>query len=124
MTATKLTPEKQEEYLEKLRQGCTFSNAAAVVGVRRQTVWSLRKKNKTFDERVKEAQRSCCAQVENALFKSAIEGNTTAQQVFLYNRCPEKWKDKRAVDISATVKKQQFETVEIVKPDGVDDAVP
>ena len=33
--------------------------------------------------------------VENALFKNAIEGNTTAQIFWLKNRRPDKWRDKR-----------------------------
>lgn len=35
--------------------------------------------------------------VEDSLFKSAIEGNVTAQMFFLMNRKPDRWQDKRAV---------------------------
>lgn len=34
--------------------------------------------------------------VENALYKAAIEGNTTAMIFWLKNRKPKKWRDKPA----------------------------
>ena len=38
-------------------------------------------------------------EVENALLKSAIDGNTTAQIFWLKNRRPDKWRDKPVEDI-------------------------
>ena len=37
--------------------------------------------------------------VENALFQAAIGGNVTACQVWLYNRMPDRWADRRNVRI-------------------------
>ncbi|MBA7649709.1 hypothetical protein ES703_57507 [subsurface metagenome] len=38
--------------------------------------------------------------VENALFEAATSGNVTAIQVYLYNRNPERWADKRSVRLA------------------------
>ena len=38
--------------------------------------------------------------VEDALFDAAESGNVTAIQVYLYNRVPERWSDKRNVQMT------------------------
>lgn len=41
--------------------------------------------------------------VEDAQFKAAVSGNTKAQEMFLLNRCPERWKrDKSIVTVNTT----------------------
>jgi hypothetical protein len=52
------------------------------------------------------AQEKANAKVENALFQSALDGNVTAQQVWLYSRCPDRWRDKRAVGHSGDVEQR------------------
>ena len=39
-------------------------------------------------------------EVENALFKNAINGDTTAQIFWLKNRRPDKWRDKQNIELS------------------------
>jgi hypothetical protein len=49
-----------------------------------------------FAEEVERAEMEANETVENALFEAAQSGNVVAIQVWLYNRMPDRWKDKRA----------------------------
>ena len=55
------------------------------------------KKDNGFAEAVSEAESDAIGKVENALFEAATSGNVTAMQVYLYNRDPERWADRRSV---------------------------
>ncbi|MFC1929742.1 class I SAM-dependent methyltransferase [Chloroflexota bacterium] len=91
---------KKDEYLELLRQGHTRGLAASLVGIHRATVSTHMKKDKGFAEAVSEAESDAIGKVENALFEAAISGNVTAIQVYLYNRNPERWADRRSVRLA------------------------
>ena len=41
-------------------------------------------------------------QIENALFKSALDGNVTAQIFWLKNRRPDKWRDRQESKVDLT----------------------
>ncbi len=58
------------------------------------------KKGKGFAEAVSEAESDAIGKVENALFEAAISGNVTAIQVYLYNRAPKRWTDKRNIRLA------------------------
>jgi len=49
-----------------------------------------------FAAEVERAEMEANETVENALYEAALSGNVVACQVWLYNRTPERWKDKRA----------------------------
>ncbi|MFC1981083.1 class I SAM-dependent methyltransferase [Chloroflexota bacterium] len=91
---------KKDEYLELLRQGHTRGLAASLVGIHRATVSTHMKKDKGFTEAVSEAESDAIGKVENALFEAATSGNVTAMQVYLYNRNPERWADRRSVRLA------------------------
>jgi len=91
---------KKDEYLELLRQGHTRGHAASLVGIHRATVGIHMKKDRGFAEAVSEAESDAIGKVENALFEAAISGNVTAIQVYLYNRNPERWSDRRSVRLA------------------------
>jgi hypothetical protein len=91
---------KKDEYLALLRQGHTRGLAASLVGIHRATVSTHMKKDKGFAEAVSEAESDAIGKVENALFEAAISGNVTAIQVYLYNRNPERWADRRSVRLA------------------------
>ena len=55
--------------------------------------------NKKFAAEVAQAETDANELVEQAMFSSALKGNVTAQQVWLYNRDPEHWQDKRNIAI-------------------------
>jgi len=53
-----------------------------------------------FAEAMLEAELEANELVEQALYKTALGGNVTAQQVWLYNRDPARWSDKRNVQMT------------------------
>lgn len=91
---------KKEEYLALLRQGHTRGLAASLVGIHRATVSIHMKKDNGFAKAVSEAESDAIGKVENALFEAAIGGNITAIQVYLYNRNPDRWTDRRNIRIA------------------------
>lgn len=68
------------------------------VGVSRQTLYNWRKKYEEIDEALRMGKDVADRQVENALFKAAIEGNVTAIIFWLKNRKPDKWRDMKNID--------------------------
>jgi hypothetical protein len=88
---------RQKAYLEALRGGARRGAAAVSVGITRQTVWMERTRNPEFAKAEEDAEMEANELVENALFQAAQSGNVTAAQVWLYNRMPERWQDKRNI---------------------------
>lgn len=91
---------KKAKYLENISNGHTRGYAATLVGVHRSTISDHMKANKEFAEQVSEAETDAIAKIENALFEAANSGNVTAIQVYLYNRNPKRWSDKRNIQLS------------------------
>ena len=91
---------KKDEHLALLRQGHTRGLAASLVGIHRATVSIHMKKDRGFAKAVSEAEGDAVGKVENALFEAATSGNVTAIQVYLYNRDPRRWSDKRNIQIA------------------------
>ena len=105
---TKFDAIKREKYLDLLREGGRRQASAHAVGVDHKTVTKAMDSDPDFAAAVSLAEANANEIIENALFKSAkgywkgegeqrryYPGNVTAQQVWLYNRNPEKWKDAR-----------------------------
>ena len=91
---------KKEKYLEYIRGGQTRGYAATLAGIHRATVSIHMKKDKDFADAVSEAESDAVGKVEHALFEAATSGNVTAIQVFLYNRDPKRWSDKRNIQLA------------------------
>lgn len=92
---------KWEEVKEKLvliegwaREGFTNKQIAEKLGINPDTLYQYQKKYPEFSETLKKGKEVVDYQVENALLKSALEGNITAQIFWLKNRKPQQWKDK------------------------------
>ena len=51
----------------------------------------------SFAEEVSRAEMLANEEVENALYTAAVSGNVTACQVWLYNRLPDAWADRRNI---------------------------
>jgi len=98
----KFTDNKKDEYLELLRQGGRRYASAKAVGVTPQTVNAHVKDDPNFAKAVDEAEMEANEQVEDALFMTATSGNVTAMQVWLYNRAPGRWTDKRQSEHKVT----------------------
>jgi hypothetical protein len=88
---------RREEYLQKLRAGVRRSAAARAVGVDRTTVWRAIRDDPDFAAAVDEAELDAAELVEDALFQAALKGHVRAQQVWLYNRCSDRWGNPRAL---------------------------
>lgn len=99
----KFGEQKRSEYLQLLREGQRRGAAAKAVGVTRPTVAAARKDNPDFAAAESQAEMDANELVEDALFQAALSGNVTACQVWLYNRCPERWQDRRNVQMGGSV---------------------
>ena len=91
----KFDAEKKKAYLELLRNGGRRMASARAVGVNPRTVENHIKKDKKFAAELSRAEIEANQQVEDALYQAALSGNVTAIQVWLYNRDPDNWQDKR-----------------------------
>lgn len=94
---------KINEWLEKdnltllegwARDGLTFEQIANNIGINVVTLREWRKKEPTISTTLKKGREVVDYEVENALLKSALEGNTTAQIFWLKNRRKMQWRDK------------------------------
>lgn len=89
-------------FLDLLANGWRRGRACKKVGIHRSTFEKHLNTYPKFAEAVAQAEMDACEIIEEALFQNArgdpkrgIPGNVTAQQVYLYNRCPERWADRR-----------------------------
>lgn len=94
-TFQKFGEKRRAKYLDALREGNSRSSAARSVGVSPELVRLYRKATPGWEDLETEAEEEAHGKVEDSLFKTAINGNVTACQVWLYNRVPERWKDQR-----------------------------
>lgn len=75
-------------------QGLYIKEIAAKMGVCVSTVYDWMNKNPEIAAAIKKGRDKSIDMVENALFKSAINGNVTAMIFYLKNRAPERYKDR------------------------------
>ena len=94
---------KIDEWLEKdklillegwARDGLTFEQIANNMGINITTLRDWRKKEPTISTALKKGREVVDYEVENALLKSALEGNTTAQIFWLKNRRKQQWRER------------------------------
>lgn len=76
------------------RDGLTDEQIAHNVNITTTTLYDWKKRFPAISETLKKGKEIVDYEVENALFRSAMEGNTTAQIFWLKNRRPDKWRDK------------------------------
>ena len=88
--------------LEKIEQlaarGLGPYQIARALGVSWDTINRNKKRNTEFAESLKRGKAKGLAQVTNSLFKSANDGNVTAQIFYLKNQDPEVWSDRQEVN--------------------------
>lgn len=94
----KLDAIKRETYLNLLREGGRRGTSAKAIGVCRSTLADLMKADVKFAKAVSKAEMEANEIIEDAMFEAARAGNTTAMQVWLYNRCPDRWADRRQLE--------------------------
>ena len=76
------------------RDGLTYEQIAHNMGIGLTTLKEWRQKEPTIQSVLKKGREVVDYEVENALLKSALEGNTTAQIFWLKNRRKQQWRDK------------------------------
>lgn len=87
------------------RDGLTYEQIAHNMGIDTSTLWDWRKANATISNAIKKGREVVDYEVENALLKSALEGNTTAQIFWLKNRRKQQWRDKVEIEKAETIQK-------------------
>ena len=82
----------------------------------------MEKKYSEISEALKKGKEVVDIEVENALLKSALEGNITAQIFWLKNRKPNRWREKQnlnvVADISNPFKELSIEELKKLAEDG------
>lgn len=76
------------------REGLSDEQIAHNLGISESSMDSYKKKYPRFLGAIKKGKEVVDFEVENALFKSAMEGNVTAQIFWLKNRKKNDWRDK------------------------------
>lgn len=76
------------------RDGLTDKQIAKNIGISEQTLNVWKKSYPSLSESLKKGKEVVDYEVQNALYKNAIEGDTTAQIFWLKNRQPDKWRNK------------------------------
>ena len=100
------------------RNGLTNEQIASNMGVVVSTLWEWRKKSSKISNALKIGKEEADLQVENALHKAALEGNTTAMIFWLKNRKPENWRDKIQQEITTeSAVKLVIDNNELSEPD-------
>lgn len=98
------TVEKLQLLEEWSTQGLYIKDIAAKMGISVTTVYDWMNKNPEIAAAIKKGRDKSIDMVENALFKSAINGNVTAMIFYLKNRAPERYKDRVDNNINTDIK--------------------
>lgn len=82
------------------RNGLTNEQIASNMDISTVTLWEWRKKSPKISNALKIGKDEADIQVENALYKAALKGNTTAMIFWLKNRRSKEWRDKIQQEIT------------------------
>ena len=88
------------------RDGLTDEQISENVGIVPSTLYRWKNEYEEISEALKKGKEVVDYQVENALLRNAIKGDTTAQIFWLKNRRPDKWRDKRDLEHSGGINVQ------------------
>lgn len=94
------------------RDGLTDEQIASNCGVSRSTLSEWKVKYKDISDALKKGKEVVDYEVENALLKNALGGDTTAQIFWLKNRKPKQWRDKPQEDLSESISPETLETLD------------
>ena len=77
------------------RDGLTDEQIAHNMGISVATLYNWKRDHLEIFEALKDTKEVADRNVENALYKAACEGNTTAMIFWLKNRKPKDWREKQ-----------------------------
>lgn len=93
---------KFEEIKEKFpliegwaKDGLTDEQISRNLGISKVTFYKYKTSCSELSELLKKSKEVVDYEVENALYKSAIDGNVSAMIFWLKNRRPDKWRDRK-----------------------------
>jgi hypothetical protein len=92
--AYEITEQVLKDIKHHASRGLTRRQIAAAMGWSHQTLYDKIKENTDVIDAIKSGESSGIAEIANALFENAKNGNVTAQIFFLKNRSPEVFKDR------------------------------
>jgi len=103
----KLDAKAKRKFIRLVRNGMTKTQAAREIGMGYATLYRGYITDPDFGNAVEDAVQISMAEknidVENALYEAALAKNITAIQVWLYNRDPDRWADRRTVKHDGTL---------------------
>ena len=102
MAVGQKNPSKWKKMLAVCRsigKGSSYLVACRAAGITEMTLWRWRDTDKKFDHLIQKLWDSRVKFVEDAHYKSALEGSVRAQQNFLNNRDNHRWKKTPDVTI-------------------------
>lgn len=97
------------------RNGLTYVQIAKNMGIGETTLKEWRKKEPAINDAMKKGREVVDFEVENALYKNAINGNVTAQIFWLKNRRPKEWREKIEISDNTQINKLDALLQEIKK---------
>ncbi len=112
MASTKLTQEKIEKICARLVEGVSLEAASEAAGIHRKTLYNWLKRAQEADaselhlqlaDEVREAQALAEAHLVTVMRRAAIEGSSgdwRAAAWLLARRHPDRWSEKREIQIS------------------------
>ena len=104
---------KQPELCKKAEslaaQGLTMDQIAQTLGMGRTTLYEKVKEYPYFSDAIEQGRSKGIAQVTNALFKKATDGDVSAQKYYLNNRDNKNWKDRIDNTIAATIETKRLD---------------
>ncbi len=89
------------------KQGMTLEQTALMLGIGKTKLFKEINENEEFANAIKAGQARGIEKVTNALFESAMGGNTVAMVFYLKNRAG--WADKKEVELNADIKLHPIE---------------
>lgn len=113
MKAIDVDPKRVEELAAR---GLSVKQIALCLGIARSTLYRKFDEDQDIKDAVARGRAQGLQQVTNALFENALKGSYQAQQFYLRNRDPDRWKDVR--DLSVTDQRKsvdQFSTEELAE---------
>ena len=84
-------------------QGLTLAQIAASFGFSEAVIYKRKRNDEQLVQSLQRGKAKGIAEISNALFQTALEGNTTAQTFYLKNRDPENWSDRQQLDALVAV---------------------
>ena len=94
---------RKEAVLASLTEGASTTKACKAAGINRNTYYAWRNKDPAFLEATDVALDSRIHSVEDALYRKALDGNTTAQIFFLCNRSNGRWRHVQHIQHSGGI---------------------